>query len=241
MDQAAQQQGSAKDHAKKLIHSTIGEHPVAAMAAIGVLVVLVLILAFCVAHYKAKCKSSYTVAPGLGVTPHNNLRIGGNNSMWWLGNADAGHGGPVDRPLTNAQVAVVYDPWRSGQLTRAGITGAGTGATGMDGQREGLNVGGAGGCGPGQESVSRPTGDGRTAMFCRSTDPNSEPGPVYDCSSNWGTEATYETEALVTAGGMPYTPRTDAALMKRIRMATDSGTALNEEELTSLVHGGEGI
>ncbi len=91
----------AGDHAKLFLQQSIGAHPVAAAAAIGALVVAVVVLAFYVVKYKpaTTTKSGY-------ITSMNNMTHGGARPLWHLGNGDAGNGGSMHRAPTAAHNAV---------------------------------------------------------------------------------------------------------------------------------------
>jgi hypothetical protein len=56
----------AQDQGKSFIKSTIGQHPSTAGAVMGVLILLVLILAFALVHYKNKSKTGFE---GLAAAP----------------------------------------------------------------------------------------------------------------------------------------------------------------------------
>ena len=103
----------AKSHGKAFFKSTIGAHPVASAVAMGILVIIILVLAYYVAHYRSKCKS------GFMITPVNNLTTGNNNPEWQLGNMDAGNWGPIHREPTAFNVAVYQPGWRTGSYRRA--------------------------------------------------------------------------------------------------------------------------
>lgn len=101
----------ASGHAKLFLQSTVGNHPVAAAAAIGVLVVAVIVLAFFVVKYKPAATPAKT---GSFVTSMNNMTHGGARPLWHLGNGDAGNGGSMHRAPTAYHTAVTQPGRKAG-------------------------------------------------------------------------------------------------------------------------------
>jgi hypothetical protein len=115
----AQSLTDAKIHGKAFLKTTIGAHPVATAVTMALLVVLVLVLGFYVAHYRAKCsKSSFHAAP-LG-----NLDTGNRNPLWQYGSMDAGNWGPMHREPTAYNMTAYNPRWRAGQGQQVGPQGA---------------------------------------------------------------------------------------------------------------------
>ena len=100
-------------HARGVIDSGIGGHPMAAAAIIGVLVVLAIILIYYVIHYRAQANALTAAAAAAtksgfagGIRSANNLTMGGTNPMWTGGSGHAGAGGDIDRAETAEHMAV---------------------------------------------------------------------------------------------------------------------------------------
>ena len=95
---------AAKGHGKAFLQSTIGAHPGTTAVIMGLLVVLVVILAY---KLYEKDKNGF-------ISPVNNLTTGNNNPLWQLGSMDAGNWGPVHRDATAWNVAAYQPGWRPG-------------------------------------------------------------------------------------------------------------------------------
>jgi hypothetical protein len=104
----AQSMQEAKGHGQAFLRSTIGQHPTATAVVMAVLVVLILVLGYYVAHYRAKCGKS-----GFHIAPLGNLGTGNNNPLWQYGAMDAGNWGPIHREPTAYNVAAYHAGWRS--------------------------------------------------------------------------------------------------------------------------------
>jgi len=220
----SQSLAEASGHGKAFLQSTIGAHPVASAVAMGVLILLIIILGFYVAHYRSQCsKGNFHVAP------ISNLTTGNNNPLWWHGSMDAGNWGPVHREATAWNVAAYHPGWRAGATRRAG-------------RREGLAAGNGGSapaspCGPGETAVTYQDPDGGAMMtYCRSTD--ALPGPGTVCGRGWDPAATAEAQALATVGSLQHDSYGEKKLQGAINAAYDGNVGLSDDQLATLMHQG---
>lgn len=101
--------GDAKSHGRAFLQSTIGAHPVAAAVTMGVLVLLVIVLGFYVAHYKAKAsaatKSGFADYAGQGYTPSQGRYLGGMSAGGSAPGSTSvyAHNPPTPAAVTSAQ------------------------------------------------------------------------------------------------------------------------------------------
>jgi hypothetical protein len=206
----------AKGHGRAFLKSTIGAHPVASAIVLAVLVVLVLVLGFYVAHYKAKCGKS-----GFHISPISNLTTGNNNPEWQLGSMDAGNWGPVHREATAYNVAAYHPGWRTGNYRQVS-------------SKEGMASGSAAACAPGETAVTYQNPDGSVVTYCRATD--SMPGPATVCKAGWDPAASAEAEALATVGSLQHDSYGEGKLQRAINAAYDSSAGLSDAQLEDLMH-----
>jgi hypothetical protein len=216
----------AKGHSKALFQSTIGAHPTATAAVVGVLVVLIIVLGYYVVHYKSKASSS---AHGfrVGIAPYNNLNMNGNNPMWYLGSEDAGNWGPMHREPTAYNVAAYVPGWR-GDARRGMRRG-----DNMRGRREGLEAGGAVATEAGAAPVDMPA-----APPAPMSSPFPQVGPRDVCGRGWDPAASAEAQALATTGALQHDSYGEGNLQGAIDGAYDSGVGLNDDQLVQLMHQG---
>ncbi len=225
----------AKGHAHGIVNATVGRHPTASFALIIILAVLLIFFW----HDMSQWKKAATDASGaagkrdkFGVAPYNNLNMGGNNPMWYLGSDHAGWGGDVMRDSTAYHVAEYTPDWRAGAVVpppREGMTSV------RGGQRAGANgsAGGYGPCGPFQTAVTVHNPDGSMVTRCH----NDATGPAQTCSG-WNPAAAVEAAALATTGGLKHEPRADRKLQRAINAAHDTTDSLTDEQLERLMHQG---
>ena len=204
--------GEAKGHGKAFIQSTIGAHPNATAVVMGSLVVLVIVLGYYVMHFRSKCKSGFRV----GIAPYNNLNMGGNNPMWYLGSMDAGNWGPVHRDATAYNVAAYEPSWR-GDARRGMRRG---------GRREGLDAGAPAG------EVAAP------AAAPEQQSPFPQVGPRAYCGRGWDPAASAEAQALATVGSLQHDSYGEGSLQTAIDGAYDSTVGLDDDQLSTLMHQG---
>lgn len=72
------------------VRRTVAGHPLAMAAALGALVLLVIVMAFHLYKAKDATKSGFS----------NNLKTGNRMPLWWHGSGDAGYGGSMHRNPT---------------------------------------------------------------------------------------------------------------------------------------------
>jgi hypothetical protein len=214
----------AKGHSKAFLQSTIGQHPVATAVIMGILVVLILILAFYVAKYKAKASKGT-----FGIRSINNLNTGGNNPLWWHGSGDAGWGGPVQRENTAIQAAAFMPHLHQGsqvehdhmhQLRR---------------YREGLATAPASLCPAGTSAVSYQDDDG--SMLTRCVPAGYSPD-MSTCKDGWDPAASAEAQALATVGSLQHDSYGERRLQSAINVAYDGNVGLTDAQLQELMHQG---
>ena len=98
---------SPTDHGVAFLQSTIGKHPVATAAVIGVLVVLILVLAFYLSKFKTK-------ADACDATTSKSGLVVGNHSNWHYGSMDAAGTGSLARDTTKYQASVYTNLQKAG-------------------------------------------------------------------------------------------------------------------------------
>ena len=210
----------AKGHGKAFLQSTIGQHPVATAVIMGILVVLILILAFYVAKYKAKAAGSLaaTSKNSFGVRPIHNLNTGSNNPLWWHGSGDAGWGGPVHRETTAIQAAAYMPHLHQGEHMRR--------------HREGLATTPASSCPAGTSAVTYQNLGGPIQTRCVPDDYG------LDCKGGWDPAASAEAQALATVGSLQHDSYGESRLQGAINAAYDSNVGLTDAQLQELMHQG---
>ena len=231
----AQSFKEASGHGKAFLKSTIGAHPTATAVVMAILVVLILVLGYYVAHYKSKCDKGGKA--GFHIYSPGNLDTGNNSPLWQFGSMDAGNWGPVHRDPTPWNVAAYTPRWRDGNYRLAAVNGTvlPTVAT-KEGMMGGMPSAPAGPCGPGETPVSYQNPDGSTMTYCRST--NVLPGPATVCGAGWDPAATAEAEALATVGALQHQAFAEKKLQRGINAAYDSNTGLSDTQLETLMHQG---
>lgn len=224
MDTPAQQTYSqslqeAKGHGTAFLRSTIGRHPGATGAIIGVLIVLILILSFYVVRYKGK--------DGFQTLRYSNLQTGSNNPHWQMGSMDAGNWGPVHRSATPLQMSHYAPGLRPG------------GRVSMPHQKEGLTSG-ASGCGADETAITYADPSGNVVTYCQSGS-TLDPSTVTQatCAVPWDPTATAEAQALATVGALQHDQYGERKLQSAINSAYDSNTGLTDDQLAALAQGSD--
>jgi hypothetical protein len=200
---------AVKTHGEGLIHATIGAHPVAAAVVMGVLVLIIIILGYYVAHYRAMTKDHFQIVP------MSNLTTGSNNPLWQLGSMDAGNWGPIHREPTQWNIAAYTPSARMGYAHRG----------------EGFEGGYPGPCPPGELPIVGRDG----SVQCVSSGPEHFHGR---CGAGWDPAASAETAALATTGSFQHEPVGERRLQRAINAAFDPALGLSDEQLTTLMHQG---
>jgi hypothetical protein len=216
----------AKGHGKAFLQTTIGQHPVATAVIMGILVVLILILAFYVAKYKAKASKG-----SFGVRSIHNLNTGGNNPLWWHGAGDAGWGGPVHRETTATQAAHYMPHLRGGSQVEHGHMHQ------ARRHREGLATApaAAGPCPAGMTAVTYQDVDGSMLTRCVPADYTPD---MSTCKAGWDPAASAEAQALATVGSLQHDSYGERRLQGAINAAYDSNIGLTDAQLQELMHQG---
>jgi hypothetical protein len=214
-----------------IVQATVGRHATAAFALIVVLLLLVIYFWNDMTQWREAAKAGRTTKDPFGVAPYNNLNMGGNNPMWYLGSDHAGWGGSVMRDSTDYHVAEYTPEWRAGAVVtppREGMTSArGALKRGARGAR------GYGPCGAFQTAVTVHDPDGTMITRCH----NDDVGPARVCNG-WNPAATVEAAALATVGGLKHEPRADSGLQRAINSAYDTSDSMTDEQLERLMHQG---
>lgn len=225
----------AKDHAHGIVNATVGRHPTASFALIVILALLLIFFWHDMSQWRAAAKAGRTTKKAnFGVAPYNNLNMGGNNPMWYLGSDHAGYGGDLMRDSTVYHVAEYTPDWRAGAVVpapREGMTSSRGARTATGGSSAGS--GGYGPCGPFQTAVSVHNPDGSMVTRCH----NDATGPAQTCNG-WNPAATVEAAALATVGGIKHEPRADRKLQRAVNAAYDTSDSLSDEQLERLMHQG---
>lgn len=201
----------------------VTKHATAAFAVIVVLVILCLYFWHDMTQWRAAAKAGKTTKDGFGIAPYNNLNMGGNNPMWYLGSDHAGYGGDLMRDSTDYHVAEYTPSWRAGAVVAP--------------PREGMTSGAPGGYGPcaaHQTAVTVQNPDGSMITRCH----NNGVGPQRPCTSAWDPSAVVEAAALATTGGMKHEANADRPLERAINSAFDSSVGLSDDQLERLMHQG---
>jgi hypothetical protein len=222
----------SKAHGMAFLRSTIGRHPGATAIILAVLVLVIVILSFVLAHYRAKCRDGKS---GFHIYPHGNLDTGSNNPLWQFGSMDAGNWGPVHREATAWNVAAYEPGWRAGRYRRA--TGYNTSHASC--AKEGMAAGGpahGSPCGPGETPVTYRNPDGTTMTYCRSSDVL--PGPPTVCGVGWDPAASAEAQALATVGSLQHDSYGERRLQRAVDGAFDANAGLSDRDLEALMHQG---
>ena len=226
----------AKGHAHGIVNVTVGRHPTTSLALIVILVLLLIFFWHDASQWKSAAKAGRTTKKAsFGVAPYNNLNMGGNNPMWYLGSDHAGWGGDLMRDSTVYHVAEYTPDWRAGAVApapREGMTSArGPRAAGPSGA--GAGSGGYGPCGPFQTAVTVHNPDGSMVTRCH----NDATGPAQACGG-WSPAASVEATALATVGGIKHAPQADRKLQRAVNAAYDTTDGLSDEQLERLMHQG---
>ena len=220
----------AKGHASAFFKTTIGEHPVASAVAMGVLVLVIVVLAFYVSKYKtasAACSTASTKS-GFGVRSVNNLSTGGNNPLWWHGAGDAGWGGSVHRETTATQAAAYMPQFRRGDAVEHAHMHQ------PHHFREGLATAPESLCQAGQTAVTYQNPDGTVLTRCVAAGGSAD---MSACKASWDPAATAEAQALATVGSFQHDSYGDRALQGAINKAYDVD-GLTDEQLAQMMHQG---
>ena len=207
----------AKGHGSALIKSTIGQHPLATAAVMGVLMLLILILLFYVVKYKNKTPAPPAKFQPGAVRSYSNFSTGSNNPEWYLGNEDAGNWGPMHREETPAQKAV-YDP----RLRQ-------TNAVESEFVRQYQ-------CQASQCQAPQYQGEQRLTT----TPPSAAPTPVKpvidSCGLGWSPAASAEVHALASVGALESNTYDGEYNIRRELNFVDSNN-ISDSQLEDVMHG----
>lgn len=234
----------------KSISGAVSTHPAAALAAIGVLVLLVLVLGYYAEKYRTSVSSSSSAATKS--TFCNSRPPYGNNSMWYVGGQDAGNGGSVDR-MPNKYNATSH--------LQNGSGSAWTGARNWDGgvmmehlatspSAGGSIIGGGGTVAPasGPHAIVNPCGKGQVwksyiqpdtgAVTSYCEDANTPNIGGNSCRKPWNADAVAEAEGLASAGS--YQDEVGPAEMRfqSVVNSTLDKPDLSDDHLNALMHTG---
>jgi len=227
---------SAQYHAKGFVSSTIGKHPQYAAIALAVMLIVIIVLIVVLARRGKQPFTLYIPNPGA----MSNLKVNGNNPMWYNGSGDAGYGGSLQRPVTTRQIQSVDGATRRGQ--RIYLTGGLADVT-LDGknvpstialssQRQHMsNKQGMEDCPEG--TVNGPDGGcippGLIAMECAAT------------PDEWDPEAVLQAQALSENLAAGYPPLLAGTDINTQRVCAGDNSALNPNEMTYLTAGNGGF
>lgn len=218
----------ASSHAHGFVNATVGRHPTAAFALIVILALLLIYFWHDMAQWRTAATAAGVKKSGFGVAPYNNLNMGGNNPMWYLGSDHAGWGGDLMRDSTPYHVAEYTPDWRAGAVVAPPREG-------MTSSRGGAPANGYGPCSAGQTAVTVHEPDGSMITRCH----NDGVGPSgRTCTGGWNPAATVEAAALATVGGLKHEPRADRKLQQAINTAYNSTDGLTDDQLERLMHQG---
>lgn len=234
----------------KSISGAVSTHPAAALAAIGVLVLLVLVLGYYAEKYRTSVSSSSSAATKS--TFCNSRPPYGMGPAWFRGQEHAGNGGDMDRMPNeyNAEAHLQNGPgsawtgarnWNGGMMMEHLTTGSSTPISNITGGGGGI-IGGGGStsappvCPRGTKLISETDGV-NTSFYCQAQDvaPNTS---RRSCHKPWNADAVAEAEGLASAGS--YQDEVGPAEMRfqSVVNSTLDKPDLSDDHLNALMHTG---
>ena len=244
--------------------ATIGKHPArAAKVLMALLTVLVILVIMAIYYYRKwkKCVNPKSNFEAAGISPISNMSTGMASPLWWGGSADAGEGGSLDRDTTPVQTAVylsqkqpmvrrvlarraaamraagrptgVREPWTNPQYDDKGMPlgcppGTALATVGLDAQGNPIKL-----CGTPSE-IDTMELDSLPDVDADDFDWSS----LDHCGGPWNPEATLQSQALVSVGGIDPPTYGERRLDNAMEGVYDTSKGLSDADLTTLMRYG---